>query len=379
MPSYAIPISTALIVFAVIAFLGTVPWTIYQYRKHGYFSFWRNVIIFSFIYYGLTAFFLVSLPLPKERNNAIVFNDHIYTQLKPFNMFHNFKEVSGFEASNIKTYPTLFKSFTFLEVFFNIALLFPLGVYLRYFLKTFKKWPVALLIIFSTTLFFEVSQLTALFGYYAHPYRLFDVDDLLTNTLGGLLGFLAAPLFLIFIPSRDDLKEKDETYDVDKVASYGAQLIEVFVSLAVARFVGSVMSLLIFKGNYLFISNTVAIFLVIVLYPLFKNCKKIGGAFVKIKLSFIETGNFLPLLYRFFLLITPSLVSQVAMRLNQTTSENIYVLSSQIIFFLSVFLIWLFVWFTLIRDWVKKREEPFFNRMVSLKLIRYEKRNNKRK
>ena len=96
MSLYAIPLMSAFFVFAVIAFLGTVPWTVYQYRKHGYFSFWRNVIIFSFIYYCLTAFFLVSLPLPAERNNPAVYSPDVLMQLKPFNMFHNFKEVKGF-------------------------------------------------------------------------------------------------------------------------------------------------------------------------------------------------------------------------------------------------------------------------------------------
>ena len=150
MPSYAVPLSTAFFVFGIIAFLGITPWTIYQYRKHGYFSFWRHLIIFSFIYYGLTALFLVSLPLPAERNNAIVFKDNVYTQLRPFNMFHNFREVAGFNPKAISTYPILLKSFTFLEVAFNMALLFPLGVYLRYFLKTAKKWWLALLLGFIT-------------------------------------------------------------------------------------------------------------------------------------------------------------------------------------------------------------------------------------
>lgn len=373
MPSYKIPLVTAFLVFALIAFLGTVPWTIYQYRKHGYFSFWRNVVIFSFIYYGLTAFFLVSLPLPQNRNNDVVFKDHVYTQLKPLNMLSNFQQVPGFIPTQIRTYPILFKSFTFLEVFFNIALLFPLGVYLRYFLKKAKKWYVALGFVFVTTLFFEVSQLTALFGYYAHPYRLFDVDDLLTNTVGGMLGFLMAPLLLKLIPSRDELKEKDDLYGPSSIASYGAQLIEVFVSLGLSRMVGSLVSVIFFSGNYLFVCNLVSIFVFIVLYPLILKGKTLGGQLVKIQFSMDAVSNGLQLSYRYLLLVIPSIFSQITLQLNQLPSENVYVISSQIIFFLATFIVWTAFWIIILRDWVKKRPEPFFNRLVHLTMIRYKK------
>lgn len=371
MPSYAVPLSTAFFVFAIIAFTGTVPWTIYQYRKHGYFSFWRNFIIFSFIYYGLTAFFLVSLPLPAERNNTAVFKDHVYMQLKPFNMFPNFQEVPGFVPSKIGTYPILFKSFTFLEVFFNVALLLPLGIYLRYFLKTAKKWWVALTLVFSTTLFFEVSQLTALFGFYAHPYRLFDVDDLLTNTLGGMIGFFIAPLLLKVIPSRDDLKEYDKVYDVSQLASYGSQLIEVFVSLGVARVLGGLLSTLLFKGHYLFYTNTVVIFFFLVIFPILTKGKTVGGTIVKVKFDLRGKKDFFPLCYRFLLIYFPTVLSQLTANVNQYESTGISIVSLQIMLFLATFGVWLMFWTLLVRDWLKKKQEPFFNRPIYLQMKRY--------
>ena len=69
----------------------------------------------------------------------------------------------------------------------------PLGAYLCYLFRC--RWWMALLIGMATTLLFETSQLTGLFGLYAHPYRLFDVDDLILNTAGTMLGFwLMIPL-----------------------------------------------------------------------------------------------------------------------------------------------------------------------------------------
>lgn len=373
MASYAIPLSTAFFTFFVIAFLGTMPWTIYQYRKYGYFNFWRNVIIFSFIYYCLTAFFLVSLPLPKNRNNALEFKDHVFTQLNPFNMIHNFQQVPGFVPSNIRTYPILFKSFTFLEVAFNIALLFPLGVYLRFFLKKVNKWYLALLITFSVTLFFEVSQLTALFGYYAYPYRLFDVDDLLMNTLGGMIGFFFAPILLMLIPSRDQIHQKDKHYDQHQLASYGAQLIEIFVSMAIARFLGSLFATIVFHGNHLFWCNTAFIFLIIVVFPIISGGKTIGGKIVKIKFDVTSLRDFYKLSYRFLMIYFPSLLSQATLVMNNKQSDNVYTVSAQLILFLATLFTWGLFWLMILRDWVKKREEPFFNRFISVKMKRYTK------
>ena len=55
------------------------------------------------------------------------------------------------------------------------------------------------------SLYFEVTQLTGLYGIYPKAYRLFDVDDLIINTLGGALGYLITPLVTIFLPARDEI------------------------------------------------------------------------------------------------------------------------------------------------------------------------------
>lgn len=45
---------------------------------------------------------------------------------------------------------------------------------------------------FLLSLFYETSQLTALFGIYPGPYLLADVEDLICNTLGGAAGWQTA-------------------------------------------------------------------------------------------------------------------------------------------------------------------------------------------
>ncbi len=63
---------------------------------------------------------------------------------------------------------------------------------MRYYFKcSFLK---TLIITFCLTLFFELTQLTGLYFIYPRPYRLFDVNDLFVNTVGGLVGWTIAPL-----------------------------------------------------------------------------------------------------------------------------------------------------------------------------------------
>jgi len=79
------------------------------------------------------------------------------------------------------------KAFT--QVLMNIALFVPLGLLAR---KLSLRGAVA--IGFSFSLLIEITQLTANFGTAPFVYRIFDVDDLMTNTAGAALGWLVANL-----------------------------------------------------------------------------------------------------------------------------------------------------------------------------------------
>lgn len=182
---YASNIVFGFLSFPLIAALITLPYMIYQYRKFGSIPWLRTLIVYSFVFYLLVAYYMVILPLPE--NHAAVVAYAAVPQLIPFNFVKVFLDATTATLGDPSTWTSLLHDPNVYEAFFNVALLVPLGMYLRYYFR--RTWWQTLLIGFAMTLFYELSQLTGLWGIYAHPYRLFDVDDLMLNTLGAMVGF----------------------------------------------------------------------------------------------------------------------------------------------------------------------------------------------
>lgn len=75
-----------------------------------------------------------------------------------------------------------------LQVLLNILLFIPLGLFLNRYLQ--MRFRTATLVAFGCTLLIELTQVTGLWGYYSCAYRTFDVEDILANTTGALLGWI---------------------------------------------------------------------------------------------------------------------------------------------------------------------------------------------
>ena len=192
--NYLSIIKIALIVFPFIAFLVTLPYILKEYHKYGSVYWYRALIIYSFILYLLAAYFLVILPLP-SRSEVMAMTSPT-TQLIPFNFVTEFIKNSGLVLNNFNTYITALKSTQFIVPIFNIILTIPFGAYLHYYFKCNFKKTIALAFLLS--LFFELTQLTGLYFIYPRGYRLFDIDDLILNTLGGLIGYFLGNILLNF-------------------------------------------------------------------------------------------------------------------------------------------------------------------------------------
>ena len=199
---YITSILTALIFFPILSLFITAPFILYNYHKYGTVYYFRSLIIYSFILYLMTIYFLVILPLPDVNEINM---EAERCQFIPFKFILDFITDSGFIIDNPATYlSALTSSYVYVPVF-NILMFVPFGMYLRYYFNcNLKK---TCFISFLLSLFFEITQLTGLYFLYPYSYRLFDVDDLMLNTLGGVLGFYLISLFKKILPTKEQIEE----------------------------------------------------------------------------------------------------------------------------------------------------------------------------
>ena len=273
MEVYLESIKTAFLIFPFLAFLITLPYLLLQYHKYGSVPLIRSSIVYTFILYLLTAYFLVILPLPSKEE--VLMMPTKVPQLIPFTFIGDFIEAFK-ETSGVLSF---LKSPIVYTTLFNIAITIPFGIYLRYYFK--KKWYTTIIYTFLLSLYFEITQLTGLYGLYPKAYRLFDVDDLIINTLGGLIGYLITPIVTIFLPDRDKIDKL--SYKRGKVVSiyrrFLAFLIDIFI-FATIMFI--ILALLNFNDFVLPLIIMTAIYYVIL--PTITS-RTLGKYLVKIKLE----------------------------------------------------------------------------------------------
>ncbi|WET79523.1 VanZ family protein [Amycolatopsis sp. QT-25] len=185
--------------------------TALQYGLIGFFALWATVLIPQLIIlhsrhgqarlrpvlttaavllYGSMTLAVTFLPLPgpgAERPSQTV-------QSNPFQWIadiHTELLKHGLPAAD------WFTTQTFQQATMNVLLFVPLGFFAR---TLWKRGLVGTTLIgLAASLLIEVTQLTANFGTAPHVYRIFDVDDLLNNTGGAALGWIAGALLLSLV------------------------------------------------------------------------------------------------------------------------------------------------------------------------------------
>lgn len=202
MEIYLKPILSACYIFPILAVIFTLPYILYEYHKYGSLLVIRTGIVYTFIFYMLTSYFMTILPLPSLDS---VTPDSASMLLVPFDAVRRTIDNSGVIFAEPATYVNIFTCSDFWQIIFNILLLLPFGVYLRYYFK--RPWWQVLIFSFLYSLFFELTQLSGLYGIYKYPYRFFEVDDLICNTLGGMVGYAITPLLVFMLPDRDRIDE----------------------------------------------------------------------------------------------------------------------------------------------------------------------------
>lgn len=221
--AYLLPIKTAAALFPVLALLLLLPTAVVLYRRHGVLSHGRALSLYGFLFYGITAFCMTVVPLPKdptcERFRAVA-----HPQWVPGNTFGDIWKESGHQLT---PGALVFQNPAVAGALFNLLLTLPLGVFLRYHFRRELRATAA--IGFGTALFFEVTQVTGVWGLYNCPYRLFDVDDLIINTSGAVLGWLLAGPVARLLPTLETL---DGRALVRRPVPFGRRLTALVVDLA---------------------------------------------------------------------------------------------------------------------------------------------------
>lgn len=201
MGGYIEALEQAAILFPILAVLFTIPYIAWNYHKYGSVLSLRILIVYSFILYMLCAYCLVILPLPTGEAAANLSGHQ--AQLAPFTFLGDIVRESDAVLSQPRTWLTVFNSNAFLTTLFNLFLTMPFGMYLRYYFRC--GWKRTLVYSLLLSLFFELTQLSGLYFIYPGSYRLFDVDDLIVNTCGSMIGFVLARIAMRFLPSREEL------------------------------------------------------------------------------------------------------------------------------------------------------------------------------
>ena len=172
----------ALILGSAVAVLLFIPVAAVQYRRDGRLGPGDLTVLVGAAVYGVALWTYTLLPLPDAGDYAC---QHAQTRLMAFaDDIRRAAEQSGY--AGLGTPGELLRNQAFLQVVLNVVLFLPLGVFVR--LISHRGVVVATVLGFAVSLLIEVTQLTGVWGVYPCAYRLFDVDDLLTNTLGAFLG-----------------------------------------------------------------------------------------------------------------------------------------------------------------------------------------------
>lgn len=282
MDVYKLSISYAIALFPLIAFIFTIPFLIYQYRKFGAIPILKSACFYSFVLYLLCSYFLVILPLPSIKKVATMTGPTM--QLTPFQFIRDIIVTNTFDINNITDVIKIFKNSTIYTVIFNIVLTIPFGVYIRYIFK--KNWFQTLFCTFFLSLFFEITQLTGLYGIYPRPYRLFDVDDLLVNSLGGLIGYFACPILTFYMPTIDELDKKGyiKGTKVTLVRRFMAFCIDILFIIVF----GMLMQVFLYNTELYKYSLLIVLTTYYIIAPAMLSGQTLGKKIIKVKISGVE-------------------------------------------------------------------------------------------
>lgn len=178
------PFTLAIALWPVLSLLLTLPVLALLYHRDNRLRFTSALTAYLIVLYLIALACFTLYPMP-ENAAAYCATHHLKPQLNPLEFIHDI-QTDGLTG--------------IMQLAMNVIFFLPLGYFMK---RTFRWKPaVAIPITLLTSLLIETTQLTGIWGIYPCAYRLFDVDDLITNTLGGALGFAIGSIINRFLPQQ---------------------------------------------------------------------------------------------------------------------------------------------------------------------------------
>ncbi|WEV69408.1 VanZ family protein [Bifidobacterium sp. ESL0775] len=145
-----------------------------------------------------------------------------------------------------------------LQLLLNVVFFIPLG----FALTRWARWKFYAVVPagFLVSLFIETSQLTGVWGIYPCAYRQFDVDDLLTNTLGAIIGCFIAWIYGALVPVRE-IEDKREVIEKPGLLHRAVALMIDLVFIAIVDISLTLGSIYLFQKSSRYLSNGTYLFL----------------------------------------------------------------------------------------------------------------------
>lgn len=184
-----------------------VPFVAASYRRHGRLTLGRFLLWAAALVYAMAIWTYTLLPLPDPQTLVCA-----GTNGELFAFVDDLRVVASRPAAVLSDPAAL-------QLLLNVLLFVPLGFFVR--VLAGRGAVVAGLTGLIVSAFVELTQLTAVWGLYPCAYRVFDVDDLLTNTIGAVIGALLA----LAVPRRHRGRGRSADADLPRPVTRARRLL----------------------------------------------------------------------------------------------------------------------------------------------------------
>ncbi|BBG02309.1 MULTISPECIES: VanZ family protein [Pseudonocardia] len=282
------PAIVAVLLGTVIVLAVLVPVVAASYRRRGRFGLRELAVAVAVPVYGLAVMTYTLLPLPEvDAAFCAARSSADGLQLRPFQFVADIARIAGRqEATGVRAW---LANSAVQQIVLNVVLFVPLGWLLRG--PGRRSTGTAVLAGFGLSLLVETTQYTGNWFLFPCSYRVADVDDLIANTAGALLGAL---LVALLRPRSDEVIDPGRPAPV----TAGRRLLGALCDVLAVAVGGTVLGALVgglslaagmrspFPGWYAPISELASFWLpllVFLLVPLFGAGGTIGQRTVRLR------------------------------------------------------------------------------------------------